>query len=128
MVPKQRPAGRTHEVRAFASIYESVASYMKNINTHRAYQPLRELRARMRSQGLPLRGEDLAEGLKRYSEQGETYVKKIQSVIRSNRLHRLTSVIFRPSPATSSERTLSAGLLSSAAQASSRYSALGKHP
>ncbi|MDX9710382.1 MAG: glucosaminidase domain-containing protein [Trichloromonas sp.] len=121
IVPRKRQPGRTHEVRSFASIYESVSSYMKNINTHRAYQTLRELRAEMRASGQPLRGEYLAEGLARYSEQGQAYVRKIKSVIRSNRLQRLTSVIFRPETEPAEAAIITAGLFSSA-QGSSRWS------
>lgn len=121
IVPRERRPGRTHEVRSFASIYESVSSYMKNINTHRAYQTLRELRAELRAKGEPLRGEYLAEGLSRYSEQGQVYVRKIKSVIRSNRLHHLTSVIFRPEAKPAEETIMTAGLFSSV-QGSSRWS------
>ncbi len=122
IIPRKRQPGRTHEVRSFASIYESVSSYMKNINTHRAYQTLRELRVEMRANGQPLRGEYLAEGLSRYSEQGQAYVRKIKSVIHSNRLQRLTSVIFRPEAEPAEEAIMTAGLFSSA-QGSSRWSA-----
>lgn len=127
IVPRERRPGRTHEVRSFASIYESVSSYMKNINTHRAYQNLRELRAELRAKGEPLRGEYLAEGLSRYSEQGQVYVRKIKSVIRSNRLHHLTSVIFRPEAKPTEETIMTAGLFSSA-QGSSRWSGLRLDP
>jgi Bax protein len=129
MVPNDRPEGRTYELRCFSSIYDSVASYMKNLNTHRAYKPLRDLRARMRAAGQPLQGVVLAAGLTRYSERGEEYVKQIQNIIRSNRLHHLSSLIFRQNRSADDEEEtiLSAGLLSSAIS-SSRLSALRKNP
>ncbi|WP_432821294.1 glucosaminidase domain-containing protein [Trichloromonas sp.] len=129
MVPLDRPEGRTYELRCFSSIYESVASYMNNLNTHRAYTSLREQRARMRAEGRPLQGIVLAAGLTRYSERGEDYVKQIRTIIRSNRLHRLGSILFRQNRAAETEETapFSAGLLSSAAP-SSRLSALRKNP
>jgi Bax protein len=129
MIPNDRPEGRTYELRCFSSIYDSVVSYMKNLNTHRAYQPLRELRAQLRTDGQPLQGVLLATGLTRYSERGEEYVKQIQTIILSNRLHRLGSVIFRQNRSVDyeEEMILSAGLLSSAIS-SSRLSALRKNP
>ncbi len=127
IVPHRRPKGRSYEVRSFASIYESVSSYMKNINTHRAYHTLRELRAELRATGQPLRGEYLAEGLSRYSEQGHAYIRKIKSVIRKNRLQHLTSVIFRPEVESTEDLIMTAGLFSSA-QASSRWSTSRQNP
>lgn len=132
IVPNERSEGQTHEVRCFSSLYESVASYMKNLNTHRAYQPLRELRAQMRAEGAPLRGERLAGGLARYSQRGDAYVRQIQSVIRDNRLNQLSSVMFRaPFPGEEAGdlgvADASSGL-GKTALACSRRSALRKNP
>ncbi|MEJ2199493.1 MAG: glucosaminidase domain-containing protein [Desulfuromonadaceae bacterium] len=95
MVPQNRPEGMTHEVRTFPTIYASIASYMKNLNTHKAYRQLRELRARIRREGRPLQGIELAQGLLYYSQRGEAYIEEIQTIIRSNALHRVTSAMFR---------------------------------
>jgi len=85
LVPKQRAAGATHEVRSFSDARESVSAYMKNINTSRAYAEFRQLRMETRNQRRPLDAEKLALGLKSYSERGMAYVKTIQAMIRSNR-------------------------------------------
>ncbi len=98
LVPLGRPAGATYEVRRFASPYDSVRSYMRNINTHWAYRELRERRALLRAEGLPLRGLDLAGGLLNYSERREAYVQEIRSVIRGNGLSRLAAATLRPLP------------------------------
>jgi Bax protein len=129
MVPNERPEGQIYELRRFSSLYDSVASYMKNLNTHPAYKSLRELRAQLRSEGKPLRGIDLATGLTLYSERGEEYVSQIQTIIRNNRLNRLASVMFRQNRASEDEESVmfTAGLLSSA-NASSRLLALRKNP
>ncbi len=128
MIPAGRPEGQSYELRRFSSIYDSVAAYMKNLNTHWAYKSLRELRARMRAEGQPLRGIDLAAGLTRYSERGEDYVRQIQTIIRSNRLHRLGSVIFRQNLLSDEEGAVfTSGLLSST-MPSSRLSALRENP
>lgn len=97
LVPRERPEGETYEVRKFDTIYDAVKSYMKNINTHWAYQALRDRRAQMRAEGRPLKGTDLAEELKLYSTRRDDYVKDIRSIIRQNRLSLLSSVALRPS-------------------------------
>lgn len=124
LVPEGRPEGETYEVRLFPSVYDSLRSYMKNLNTHWAYRSLRELRARVRAEGKPLRGTDLAEGLLLYSTRREAYVSDIRSIIRGNNLTRLNGVkLRRPQPALASDSVpgTGAGLFSSAA-ASSRSS------
>jgi Bax protein len=95
LVPLNRPKGESYEVRRFQTVYESVQSYMTNLNTHWAYKSLRNKRARMRSEGVPLRGVDLAEGLLLYSTRGEAYVEDIQTIIRKNRLSRLAAAYLR---------------------------------
>ena len=85
IVPKQRTAGATHEVRKFSDVRESVDAYMHNINTTGAYAEFRRLRSQSRNKGRTLNAEQLAMGLKSYSERGMAYVKTIQAMIRSNR-------------------------------------------
>ncbi|WP_405231991.1 glucosaminidase domain-containing protein [Lentisalinibacter salinarum] len=86
LVPRARAAERSHEVRAFDSPRESVASYLRNINTNRSYRELRRVRAGLRAQGRPLSGLVLAEQLQRYSERGQAYVDEIKGLIRYNDL------------------------------------------
>lgn len=86
LVPRARGEGRSHEVRVFDSPRDSVASYLRNINTHRGYRELRQARARLRESGRPLSGLLLAEQLHRYSERGQAYVEEIKGLIRYNRL------------------------------------------
>ena len=95
LVPRKRPVGEFYEVRRFSNLYESVKSYMRNINTNSAYMALRNQRAMLRSKGLPLRGMDLAEGLKLYSARRDDYVKDIQEIIRRNRLSLLADAALR---------------------------------
>lgn len=85
MVPSQRSAGSTYEVRRFNSPAESVQAYIRNINRSRAYREFRQIRASLRQQKQALDAEKLAMGLKSYSERGMAYVKTIQAMIRSNR-------------------------------------------
>ena len=95
IVPEGRPEGATYEVRRFENVYESIRSYLRNLNTHFAYKELRLIRAEARNADLPIVGEALAEGLFRYSIRGDEYVKDLQSLIRSNRLTRFAAVSLR---------------------------------
>ena len=85
IVPEQRKAGASHEVRSFSDARESVDAYINNINTTRAYAEFRNLRQQSRNKGRALNAERLALGLKSYSERGMDYVKTIQAMIRTNR-------------------------------------------
>jgi len=96
LVPHDRPPGATHEIRRFDSIFSAITSYIKNLNTHSAYNDLRKERYRLRTEGLPVRGIDLTMGLLRYSERREEYVRDIQKIIRQNNLSTLSSAKLRP--------------------------------
>ncbi len=97
IVPENRPEGEIYEVRRFPTIYDSLKSYMRNLNTNRAYAPLRELRAEMRRQERPLLGTDLARGLIAYSTRREEYVAEIAAMIRHNKLFKLSQINLRGS-------------------------------
>jgi len=95
LIPKQRAKGEKHAVQVFASLRESVRAYMRNLNTHKAYQSLRESRMRSREQGKELDGRLLAQGLLRYSIRGKDYVDELQSMIRTNQLATVRAVSLR---------------------------------
>lgn len=86
LVPKQRGANSYHEVRRFTSPYGSVAGYIHNLNTSKAYKRLRKIRHNLRTTGKEPTGLLLAQGLTSYSERGAAYVKEIQAMIRHNKL------------------------------------------
>lgn len=88
LVPKKRPDGHTYAIKAYQTIYESVADYMRNLNTHRAYRAFRVSRAAMRAAGEMPTGASLAQALSHYSERREAYVQDLHSIIRVNRLSR----------------------------------------
>jgi len=85
LVPERRNVGAGHEVAAFDSVAESVRRYVRNLNTHAAYAPLRAIRARMRGNGESPTAMALADGLIRYSERRQDYVDEIKTIIRVNR-------------------------------------------
>lgn len=88
MVPGSRDSGKLHEVKVFDSPQASVESYIRNINSHNAYQSLREIRARLRAADTAVIGIALAGGLEKYSERGADYIAELQAIIRHNDLAR----------------------------------------
>jgi uncharacterized FlgJ-related protein len=85
--PKQQRAGKgNYGIAAFDSPQDSVSGYMMNINTHRAYAPLRDKRAQMRSKGQAPTGVALAPTLLNYSERGQHYVDTLNSIMSYNKL------------------------------------------
>lgn len=97
IVPEDRPEGETYEVQKFSTVYDSVRSYLHNLNTHSAYQHLRVLRSDSRDSGRNPQGLKLAEGLVHYSTRGEDYVKELQAMIRYNQLNRFANAKLRTS-------------------------------
>jgi Bax protein len=89
MKPTRRDDGKTHRIKAFGAMIDSVRAYADNLNTHWAYTAFRRDRAAMRAAGRPIDGMVLAGRLTRYSERGAGYVKTIRSIISVNRLSRL---------------------------------------
>lgn len=79
------------KVAAFSSLYEATESYMHNLNTAKAYKELRRVRAMHRQHGAFPSGIQLAAGLSRYSEIGQSYVSDIQSIIRKYELEKFNS-------------------------------------
>ena len=92
IVPKRRGEGQVHEVASFDNIDAAVASYLRNINSHRAYADLRAARADLRAANQPVTGNAMANHLLRYSERGLDYVEEIKSMIRVNKLAVLDGV------------------------------------
>lgn len=86
IVPANRAAGAKHEVKYFDSIQAAVASYLRNINTHRAYRGLRRLRLELENKGESASGYQLAGELGSYSERGADYIQEVRHMIRSNNL------------------------------------------
>jgi len=87
MQPKQKRASKgNYGVAAYDWPLESVRGYMRNLNTHRAYQKLRDKRAAARSMDRKPTGDELADTLTSYSERGAEYVKSLKGIMRTNEL------------------------------------------
>lgn len=85
LIPNSRLEGQSHEVAKFNNPAASIKSYFYNLNTFHTYEALRTIRARLRKEGKPIRGESLAAGLGSYSVRGEEYIAEISGMIRFNR-------------------------------------------
>lgn len=81
IVPKGRAKGAKHLVRKFDDFDESVRYYIHTLNSHPAYQALRDARTEARARGERPRAVVLAGGLVKYSAKGEQYVKLIRQLI-----------------------------------------------
>ena len=91
IVPAQRSAGATHEVKVFHSPSQSVQQYFRNLNTNKAYLPLRDERMQARQNGAALNGVQLAKGLVNYSQRRQAYITSIQTLITRFKLHQFDS-------------------------------------
>ena len=89
--PKRREEGKTHLVRIFDDFSESVRYYMYTLNSHPAYQELRQIRQQLRASNQVVEGQKLAAGLEKYSAKGQAYIDLIQSLIEQNEWARLDS-------------------------------------
>ncbi len=85
IIPSKRNRHSTHEVVKFNSINDSVRSYMKTINTGRAYALLRNVRRDHRAAGKQPDATAQAGGLIKYSQRREEYVKEIRTIIHANK-------------------------------------------
>lgn len=73
-------------LKKFDSPYCSVVSYVHNLNTSINYKKLRFLRMNLRQAHKKIAGLVLVNGLDRYSERGQKYIKDIRSMIITNKL------------------------------------------
>ena len=74
--------------RAFDSPSDSVKAYMRNLNTHPAYQAFRSARSELRKHNKPLKGSELVRSLGSYSTKGG-YGQQVQSIIQGRNLGKL---------------------------------------
>ncbi|UTF61640.1 glucosaminidase domain-containing protein [Gilvimarinus sp. DA14] len=89
IVPGRRSAGARHEVQKFPGIEDAINAYYHNINTHKTYRELRNIRARARQSHSQLSGLNLIQGLNGYSSRGEVYVQELAELIRYNQFAKL---------------------------------------
>jgi Bax protein len=83
---QQRESLGNYGIASFATPQDSVDAYMLNLNTHRAYNKMRQKRAEMRINNIKPSGWELAKTLDQYSERGDAYIKSLHSIMRFNHL------------------------------------------
>lgn len=86
IIPKHRPADADYRIRKFASIEAAINSYLLNLNSHFAYDKLRQIRFDLRQADKKLDPLQLSAGLTMYSEKREAYIEQINNIIRYNDL------------------------------------------
>ena len=86
IIPEDRDEDKTHAVRKFKNLQQSVQAYMHNINTHRAYYSFRVVRriAERVQYTDPISAK--VKFLAAYAEIGQEYVDKLELIIESNKL------------------------------------------
>lgn len=86
IAPTGIKSGAKFDVAKFKTVKASVASYVRNLNTHPRYEEFRLVRQSLRDADATLTGTVLADSLDGYSERGEAYVAEIKVLIRQNAL------------------------------------------
>jgi len=86
IVPKGRPEGETYSVKSFKNIRDSIRSYARNLNSHDAYETVRQKRKIAIKHEKPLNGYNFAGGMVNYSARGMAYVTELRSIIKQNEL------------------------------------------
>ena len=76
-------------VRRFPDLSSSVRSYMRNLNTHYAYEDFRQKRFELSRSSQPLKAKQLLAHLKSYAEIKGEYVKVLTSVMNANKFDAL---------------------------------------
>jgi Bax protein len=85
IVPLRRDEGKTHKVKIYDSVLDSVRAYHLTLNRLDTYEEFRQYRKYTDD---PL---IMAEGLLPYSERGQEYVNEIKKVIIFNKLQKYDS-------------------------------------
>lgn len=96
IVPEERDEGKSHRIRAFDHLLQSVRAYSLNLNTHNAYRQFRVMRAHTRHANEAVSGPLLVHGLIDYSERKEHYVEELEQIIRVNRLQKYDAAMLTP--------------------------------
>ena len=83
------PIAKGWRMASFPSLFASVSSYVRNLNTHSAYKELRAARFRARRADETPAGSALVPHLHRYSERGANYTNGLRRIIRTSKLSSL---------------------------------------
>jgi len=98
IVPSGREAGKSHKIKSFAQLMDSVRAYVHNLNTHKAYREYREKRQMLRAEGKRLNGLSLVPTLISYSELKGKYLGLLRNIITVNELQPLDAAQLKAIP------------------------------
>ena len=91
IVPKERDVNEVYEIKSFLSLSNSVASYMKNLNTHQNYNNFRINRKLLREHNIPVLGSYLYQYLDKYAVDSN-YSNTLKKIIDINKFEELENV------------------------------------
>ncbi len=86
IVPARREEGKTHKIKIYDTILDSVRGYVLTLNRLGPYRQLREIRCDSND------SMEIAQGLLYYSERRDAYVEDVRRVISSNNLQRYDTI------------------------------------
>ena len=99
ITPKgQREELGDYRIASFETPLQSVMSYLRNLDSHPAYEELRAKRAELRNGGKRISGYELAKTLTRYSERGQEYVESLHAIMRVNQLDAADDAVLGDTP------------------------------
>ncbi len=84
--PLDKGQHQGHKILKFPILRASVKAYQNNLNTHKSYNKFREKRSTLREKKRKIAGLELTETLNNYAQTGSEYTKKLNQIIRQNRL------------------------------------------
>ncbi len=86
LIPSQRDANKTHKIRIFDTLQDSIDSYMLNLNRHYAYKSFREARYKAKQEGKTFTGKEASKHLHSYSGIGDAYKNLLRDIIHYNKI------------------------------------------
>ena len=92
IIPKKRDSDETYEIKSFENLRQSVAAYMKNLNSHNNYSEFRAVRNNYRINNSKINSIKLIKYLSNYAENTE-YSKILEKIIKKNDLQEFDQVV-----------------------------------
>ena len=86
IAPLDRESNKNHKILKFPILRASVKAYQNNLNTHKSYSKFRQKRMALRDKNKKINGLELTETLNNYAQTGSEYTKKLNQIIKQNRL------------------------------------------
>ena len=86
IAPLDRASNKNHKILKFPILRASVKAYQNNLNTHKSYAKFRQKRLSLRDKKNKISGLELTETLNNYAQTGSEYTKKLNQIIKQNRL------------------------------------------